>query len=262
MAMIFETHAHYDDEAFDNDREELLASLPAGGVGTVINVGAGMATTRSSLALAERYPFVYAAVGVHPDEVEELSEDCMEELRGYCRREKTVAVGEIGLDYYWHKEEEHRKLQQYWFRRQLALAREEGLPFIIHSREAAADTFAILKEERAGEIGGVMHCYSYSAEQAREYVKMGLYIGVGGVVTFKNARKLKEAVEAVPLDRILLETDCPYMAPVPYRGKRNCSLYLSHVAAAVAGLKGVSAEAVREMTEENAKRLFGKVVQA
>lgn len=258
MAMIFETHAHYDDEAFDSDREELISSLPAGGVGTVINVGASMATTRNSLMLAEKYPFVYAAVGVHPDEAEELSEKCMEELRGYCRREKTVAVGEIGLDYYWHKEEEHRKLQQYWFRRQLALAREEGLPFIIHSREAAADTLAILKEERAGEIGGVMHCYSYSAEQAREYVKMGLYIGVGGVVTFKNARKLKEAVEAVPLDRILLETDCPYMAPVPYRGKRNCSLYLPHVAAAIARLKGASEEAVREATEENARRLFGK----
>ncbi|HCT93151.1 MAG TPA: hydrolase TatD [Lachnospiraceae bacterium] len=256
--MIFETHAHYDDEAFDSDREELISSLPAGGVGTVINVGASMATTRNSLMLAEKYPFVYAAVGVHPDEAEELSEKCMEELRGYCRREKTVAVGEIGLDYYWHKEEEHRKLQQYWFRRQLALAREEGLPFIIHSREAAADTLAILKEERAGEIGGVMHCYSYSAEQAREYVKMGLYIGVGGVVTFKNARKLKEAVEAVPLDRILLETDCPYMAPVPYRGKRNCSLYLPHVAAAIARLKGASEEAVREATEENARRLFGK----
>lgn len=258
MAMIFETHAHYDDEAFDNDREELLSSLPAGGVGKVINVGASMATTRSSLALSERYPFIYAAVGVHPDEVEELSEDRMEELRGYCRRKKTVAVGEIGLDYYWHKEEEHRKLQQYWFRRQLALAREEGLPFIIHSREAAADTFAVLKEERAGEIGGVMHCYSYSAEQAREYVKMGLYIGVGGVVTFKNARRLKEAVQAVPLERILLETDCPYMAPVPYRGKRNSSLYLPHVAAAIAGLKKVSAETVCEVTEENAKRLFGK----
>ncbi len=258
MAMIFETHAHYDDEAFDSDREELLASLPAGGVGTVINVGASMATTRNSLALAEKYPFIYAAAGVHPDEVEELTESCMEELRGYCRQGKTVAVGEIGLDYHWHKEEEHRKLQQYWFRRQLALAREEGLPFIIHSREAAADTLTILKEERAGEIGGVMHCYSYSAKQVREYVGMGLYIGVGGVVTVKNARKLKEAVEAVPLENILLETDCPYMAPVPYRGKRNCSLYLPHVATAIAGLKGVSEETVRAATEENAKRLFGK----
>lgn len=258
MAGIFETHAHYDDTAFDGDREALLASLPERGIKAVINVGASMASTRGSLALAKQYPHIYAAVGVHPDEVEELNEGCVEELRRYCRREKTVAVGEIGLDYYWHKEPEHQRLQQYWFRRQLALAREEGLPFIVHSRDAAADTFAVLKEEGAGQIGGVVHCYSYSAQTALKYVKMGLYIGVGGVVTFKNARRLKEAVEAVPLEHILLETDCPYMAPEPYRGKRNCSLYLSYVAAAIASLKGVSEETVRRVTNRNARMLFGK----
>lgn len=260
MAKIFETHAHYDDEAFDQDREALLAALPSGGIGAVINVGASMATTRSGLELAERYPYIYAAVGVHPDDVKELNEGYMAELCSYCRREKTVAIGEIGLDYYWHKEPEHQKLQKYWFRRQLALAREEGLPFIVHSREAAADTFSLLQEERAGEIGGVMHCYSYSAQQALEYVKMGLYIGVGGVVTFKNARKLKEAVAAVPLENILLETDCPYMAPVPYRGKRNCSLYLPGVVTAIAEIKGIDEEIVREVTWKNAAKLFKKAL--
>lgn len=258
--MIIETHAHYDDEAFDADREELLKELPEKGIGRVINVGASMRTTRNSIALAEKYPFIYAAVGVHPDDVEELNEENMEELRRYCCLKKTVAVGEIGLDYYWHKEPEHQKLQQYWFRRQLSLAREEKLPFIIHSRDAAQDTFEILKQENAGEIGGVVHCYSYSVELAREYVRMGLYIGIGGVVTFKNARKLKEVAADIPLDRILLETDSPYMAPTPYRGKRNCSLYLPYVAEEIARLRGITTEEVIEATEANARRVFAKLV--
>ena len=257
--MIIETHAHYDDEAFDDDREELLKSLLEEGIGRVINVGASMRTTRNSIALAEQYPFIYAAVGVHPDDVAELNAETMEELRMYCRKEKTVAVGEIGLDYYWHEDEEHRKLQKYWFRQQLTLAREEKLPFIIHSRDAAQDTFEIMKQENAGEIGGVVHCYSYSAELAREYVKMGLYIGIGGVVTFKNARKLKEVAADIPLDRILLETDSPYMAPTPYRGKRNSSLYLPYVAEEIANLRGITAEEVIEATEETARKLFEKL---
>ena len=258
--MIIETHAHYDDEAFDADREELLRELPENGIGRVINVGASMQTTRNSIALAEKYTFIYAAVGVHPDDVAELDETAMEELRGYCRREITVAVGEIGLDYYWHKEPEHQKLQQHWFRQQLVIAREEKLPFIIHSRDAAQDTFEILKQENAGEIGGVVHCYSYSVELAREYVRMGLYIGIGGVVTFKNARKLKEVAADIPLDRILLETDSPYMAPTPYRGKRNCSLYLPYVAEEIARLRGITTEEVIEATEANARRVFAKLV--
>lgn len=256
--MIFDTHAHYDDGAFDADRETLLASMQKRGIGTIINVGADMKSTRSTLELAGKYPFIYAAVGVHPDAVEELDEACIEELREYCHLPKTVAVGEIGLDYYWHKEEAHQRLQGQWFRRQLTLAREEGLPFIIHSREAAADTFRILKDENAGEIGGVVHCYSYSVELAREYVKMGLYIGIGGVVTFKNARKLKEVAADIPLERILLETDCPYMAPVPFRGKRNSSLYLPYVVAAIAELKHIPEEKVIDVTRENAERLFLK----
>lgn len=257
--MIIETHAHYDDKAFDEDREALLERLPEADIGRVINVGANMATTENSVALAEKYPYVYAAVGVHPDDVEELNDTAMERLHELCRRDKTVAVGEIGLDYYWHKEEEHQKLQQYWFRRQLAIAREEGLPFIIHSRDAAKDTFDIMTEENAGEIGGVVHCFSYSVELAREYVKMGLYIGIGGVVTFKNARKLKEVVADIPLEHIVLETDSPYMAPTPHRGKRNCSLYLPCVAEEIARLKNISAKEVIAATEKNARRLFTKL---
>ena len=257
--MIIETHAHYDDEAFDEDRESLLERLPEAGIGRVINVGANMATTENSVALAKRYPYMYAAVGVHPDDVEELDDAAVARLHELCRWDKTVAVGEIGLDYYWHKEEEHQKLQQYWFRQQLAIAREEGLPFIIHSRDAAKDTFDIMTEEKTGEIGGVVHCFSYSVELAREYVKMGLYIGVGGVVTFKNARKLKEVVADIPLEHIVLETDSPYMAPTPYRGKRNCSLYLPYVAEEIARLKNISAEEVITVTEKNARRLFAKL---
>ena len=257
--MIIETHAHYDDGAFDEDRESLIESLPGQGIGRVINVGASMPTTRNSIELAKRYPFIYAAVGVHPDDAPQMTEADLSELRSYCSYEKTVAVGEIGLDYYWHKEEEHRKKQQYYFRRQLAIAREEKLPFIIHSREAAKDTFDILTEEKAGEIGGVVHCYSYSAELAREYIKMGLYIGIGGVVTFKNAKKLKEVAAEIPLDHILLETDSPYMAPTPFRGKRNCSLYLPYVAKEIAALKGITPEEVITATEKNARKLFVKL---
>ena len=196
---------------------------------------------------------------MHPDDVEELDDVAMSRLHELCQLDKTVAVGEIGLDYYWHKEEEHQKLQQYWFRQQLAIARGEKLPFIIHSRDAAKDTFDIMKEEKAGEIGGVVHCFSYSVELAREYVKMGLYIGVGGVVTFKNARKLKDVVMDIPLEYIVLETDSPYMAPTPYRGKRNCSLYLPYVAEEIARLKNISVEEVITVTEQNARRLFAKL---
>ena len=210
------------------------------------------------MELTERYPYVYGAVGIHPDGAGMLSEELLEEMRLLCRREKTVAVGEIGLDYYWDKES--HALQIHWFERQLALAGEEGLPVIIHSREAAADTLDVVKRVKVPESGGVMHCFSYSREMAREYLNMGLYLGIGGVVTFKNARKLKEVVEYAPLSQLLLETDCPYLAPVPNRGKRNSSLYLPYMAEEIAALKGVSREEVIEKTTENAFRLFRKVV--
>ena len=253
--MIFETHAHYDDEAFDQDREELLNSLRNAGVGTVINVCAEVSGWDRTVALTEKYPFVYGAVGVHPDDVGSLNEE--ERMRDLCRREKILAVGEIGLDYYWDKE--NHETQIYWLERQLDVAREEKLPVIIHSRDAARDTLETMKRKRAGEIGGVLHCFSYGKEMAREYLDMGFYLGIGGVVTFKNGKKLKEVTEYTPLDRILLETDSPYLAPVPNRGKRNTSWNLPYVAEEIARIKGISTEEVIKVTRENARKLFYKV---
>lgn len=257
--MIFETHAHYDDDRFNEDRDELLRRLPEEGVGVVINSGASVESTRDTIALARDYSFIYAAVGVHPSEIEELEDDFIQWMREQTSWEKTVAIGEIGLDYYWDKEPEVQEKQRYWFGRQIELARETGLPIIVHSRDAAADTMQVMKEHHAEEIPGVIHCYSYSKEMALEFIKMGYYIGVGGVVTFKNAKKLKETVEAIPLERILLETDCPYMAPEPHRGKRNSSLYLPYVVEKIAEIKGVSKEEVERVTEANARALFTKV---
>ena len=251
--MIFDTHAHYDDEQFDLDREELLASMAAGGVGTIVNVSATFESCSEVVEMVQRYPLMYAAVGVHPDEVGALNEDRFRQMEQLLGRDKVVAVGEIGLDYYW--DNESHDLQKHWFIRQLEMARAHGLPVLIHSREAAADTMTVMKEYGQG-LKGVIHCFSYSKEMAKEYVKMGYYIGVGGVVTFKNARKLKETVEAIPLSSIVLETDCPYLAPVPYRGKRNNSLYLAYVAEAIAELKQVTVQEVINQTEQNAKALY------
>lgn len=252
--MIFESHAHYDDEDFDKDREELLGSLAEHGIGTVINIGASIAGSEMTVELSERYPFVYGAVGVHPSEVEELTEEGLARLRSLCGREKIVAVGEIGLDY--HYPEPAVSVQKEWFERQLELAREVKLPVIIHSREAAKDTLDIMKAHRAEEIGGVIHCFSYAKEMAKEYLDMDYYFGIGGVITFKNAKKLKEAVQYIPMDRILLETDSPYLSPEPHRGERNSSLNLPYVAEAISELKGISYEEVVEITERNARRLF------
>ena len=252
--MIFDTHAHYDDQAFDRDRDSLLRSMEAHGIEKIINVGASLRGVRDTVTLTEQYPFVYGAVGIHPDEVGELTEDHMEWMRGLCEKEKIVAVGEIGLDYYWDKE--NHEVQKKWFVRQMDLAKETGLPIIVHSRDAAKDTLDIMKAERADRLQGVIHCYSYSREQAREYMNMGYFLGIGGVVTFKNGKKLKEVVEYAPLDYLLLETDAPYLAPEPYRGKRNCSLYLTYVAQAIGEIKGVDYQTVIEVTRRNAERLF------
>ena len=257
--MIFDTHAHYDDDRFAPDRGELLSGMNGNGIGRIINVGASFEGCKNSLALAQEHDFIYAALGVHPSDIADLTEESCEWIRQHLSDPKVVAVGEIGLDYYWDKEQEVQARQREWFRYQLQLAKESALPVSIHSREAAADTMEIMKEAAADGIPGVIHCYSYSKEQALEYIDMGYYIGIGGVVTFKNARKLKETVEAIPLERILLETDCPYMAPEPNRGKRNSSLYLTYVADAIAGLKGVTPEEVKTVTYENALRLFTKV---
>lgn len=252
--MIFESHAHYDSHQFNEDREALLSSMQENGVGTVINVCADWDSVTEVVEMVQNYPFMYAAVGLHPDEVGDLNEERFEFLKSQCQNEKVVAIGEIGLDYYW--DNESHDVQKKWFVRQLELASELDLPVIIHSRDAAEDTLKIMKEYAKG-LRGVIHCFSYSKELAEEYVKMGFYIGIGGVVTFKNGKKLKEVAEAVPLERILLETDCPYLAPEPYRGKRNSSLYIPHIAQAIADIKGITYEEVVAQTERNAKELFG-----
>ena len=244
--MIFESHAHYEDARFDEDREALLSSFPQKGIDYVVNVGSSLKTTQQSIALAKQYDFIYAAAGVHPEETAELNEENFAWLCEQMKQEKVVAVGEIGLDYHW--DEPERKIQKVWFERQIALARQVSLPMIIHSRDAAQDTLDIMKVCKAEEAGGVIHCFSYGVEMAREYLNMGFYIGIGGVLTFKNAKKLKEVAKYVPLDRILLETDCPYMAPEPHRGKRNSSIYLPYVAETLATIKGVDVEEVYQTT--------------
>lgn len=251
---IFDTHAHYDDEAFEQDREALLESLPTQGIARVVNVGASLASCKTTLELMDRYDYIYGALGVHPSETAELNEENFKWLAEWCKHEKCVAVGEIGLDYYW--DEPERDIQKKWFLRQLDLARKVQLPVVIHSRDAAKDTADIMTAEKAGEIGGVVHCYSYSKEMARTFLDMGFYFGIGGVLTFKNARVLKEAVDYIPMDRIVLETDCPYLAPEPNRGKRNSSLNLPYVVKAMAQLKGISEEEVRRITWENGLKLY------
>lgn len=252
--MIFDTHAHYDDAQFDEDREELLNSMQEQGVGVIVNVSATYDSCESVVDMVQKYPFMYAAVGIHPDEVGSLTEERFARMEELFQRDKVVAVGEIGLDYYW--DNESHDIQKKWFVRQLDLARRLSLPVLIHSREAAVDTMEVMKEQAKG-LKGIIHCYSYSREMAKEYVKMGFHIGVGGVVTFKNARKLKETVEEIPLTSIVLETDCPYLAPVPYRGKRNQSGYIRYVAEAIAEIKGVSFDEVVAQTRENAREVYG-----
>ena len=252
--MIFDTHAHYDDDAFDEDRDELLSGMTAKNVEYIVNVGASMTSSKRSIALAEKYPFIYAAVGVHPDEVGELNEEKFNRLREWTKHEKAKAVGEIGLDYYWDKEQ--HDLQKHWFMRQMELAHEVNLPIIVHSREAAKDTLDMIIAAKPLDLSGIIHCYSYSVEQAREYLNMGYYIGIGGVLTFKNAKKLKEVAEYAPLSQIVLETDCPYLAPTPYRGKRNDSSMIAYVAEELAAIKQMPVEEVIRITNENGKKLY------
>lgn len=252
--MIFESHAHYDDEAFETDRISLLSSLPEQGIGYVINVSADYKSLRNTARLMKEYSYIYGAFGIHPSETGEMDDEKFQELKTYCGLPKCVAVGEIGLDYYWP--EPDKELQKEWFVKQLVLAKETCLPVIIHSREAAKDTLDILKSEHAGSTSGVIHCYSYSKESAREFLNLGYSFGIGGVITFPNAKKLREAVEYIPLDKILVETDSPYLAPVPNRGKRNCSLNIPYILKEIADIKGISVEEAEAVTLENAKRLF------
>lgn len=253
--MIFDTHAHYDDEDFDQDRDSLLLSMKKQGIGRIVNVAASVSGIDTTLALADKYPFLYAAIGVHPDGVGEMNEEVLTKLHRESRREKVVAIGEIGLDYYWDKE--HHDLQIEWFEKQIEVARQEKLPVIVHSREAASDTLEVAKRQRLGDVGGIIHCFSYGKEIASEYLNMGMYLGIGGVVTFKNAKKLKEVVSYAPMEQLVLETDCPYLSPEPYRGKRNSSLNLPYVAEMIAQIKGIDTDKVIKITEENAYRIFG-----
>lgn len=254
--MIFETHGHYDDEQFDEDRERLIAEFLEKDIDKVMNVGADMQSSRNSVELAGKYPHFYAAVGVHPSEVGDLTEDDMQALKQMTlENPKVKAIGEIGLDYHFD-DDPPRDVQKKWFIRQLELAKELGMPIIIHSRDAASDTMEILKDMDGGRNGGVIHCYSYSREQAREYIKMGFHIGVGGVVTFKNSRRLQEVVEDIPLEKIVLETDSPYMAPVPFRGTRNSALNIPYIAEKITEIKGVPVQKVYDQTYANALKMY------
>ncbi|MCD8300354.1 MAG: TatD family hydrolase [Clostridiales bacterium] len=252
--MIFDTHAHYDDKQFDPDRDALLGSMHERNVGNIVNVGAALVGCYDSVALAEKYDFIYAAVGVHPDEVGDINGEFLAWMEQTARTNlKVVAIGEIGLDYHW--DVQSHEVQAEWFIRQMDMARELGLPIMVHSREAAQDTFDIIKGH-GRDLGGIIHCYSYSPEMAVEYVKLGYHIGLGGVVTFKNSKKAKETARNIPLESIVLETDCPYMAPVPFRGKRNSSDLIKYVAEEIAAIKGIPVETVIEQTEINAKELL------
>ena len=250
--MLFDTHAHMNDPAFDQDREEVLLSLAGKGVGAMLNVGCCLESSRDCIAMAEKYPFVYASVGSHPDSADEVNEEVIEEYRRMAQHPKVMAIGEIGLDYYY--ETIPREVQQRAFRMQMALAKELNMPVIVHERNAHDDGMRIVKEFKG--VTGVFHCYSGSAEMARQLVDMGWYIGFTGVLTFKNARKAVETAERIPLERIVLETDCPFMAPEPHRGKRNDPGFLPYMAQRLADIRGISLEEVVRVTTENAKRLY------
>ncbi len=251
--MYFDTHAHYDDERFEPDRHELLASLPREGVSLVLNPGCDAATSAKAVEYAESYPHVYAAVGWHPHEADSYGAESGELIREWCRNPRVRAIGEIGLDYYY--DFSPRERQREVFRSQMELARDLGMPVIIHDREAHGECMEIIRE--FPEVKGVFHCYSGSAEMGRQIVDMGWYLSFTGAITFKNARKALETIEICPTDRIMIETDSPYLAPVPHRGKRNDSRELCYVAEKIAEIKGMSAEEVAQITLENGKRFFG-----
>ncbi|MCR4618945.1 MAG: TatD family hydrolase [Lachnospiraceae bacterium] len=255
MTPIFDTHSHYDDEAFDEDREEVFKALKEGGIGKIADIGASIESSKKALELAKTHDFIYCALGVHPDEISDLNEENKKWLeREALSQKKCVAVGEIGLDYHWdvHPHDEQKACFEY----QLDLARRINKPVVIHSRDAAKDTADVMRACNAGEIGGVVHCYSYSADMAREFLDMDFYFGIGGVLTYKNARKLVETVEYLPMEKIVLETDCPYLSPVPHRGERNLSLNITFVIERMAQIKKISEEEVRRITWENAHRMY------
>jgi len=254
MEMLFDTHAHLEDERFDEDREQLIEELPERGVAYVVNVGSTLETSRMSVELAARYPFIYAAVGVHPHDVSQMSSRDLDDIEALAKSHKVVAIGEIGLDYYY--DFSPRKLQKEWFARQINLAYSLGLPIIIHDRDAHADVLDILKAHKDRIVGGVMHCYSGSWEMAKDFMDLGFYIALGGPVTFKNAKRPVEVAQKISLDRLVIETDSPYLAPTPHRGERNNPAYVRLVAQKIAEVRGMVFEEIAQVTLQNAKKLF------
>ena len=253
--MLIDSHVHLDDIKFDGDRHILIENFKNNNIELVINIGADLKSSVASVDLANKYPNIYAAIGVHPHSAKEVNTMVMEQLKELALNEKVIAIGEIGLDYYY--DNSPRDIQRKWFIEQLKLAKELDLPVIIHTRDAMGETFDILKNNQNGNVRGVLHCYSGSPEMALEYIKMGFYISLGGPVTFKNARLVREVAEAVPLDKLLIETDCPYLTPEPYRGKRNEPVYVKYVAEKIAEVKKISYDELVKATNENTKRLFG-----
>ena len=251
---IFDTHAHYDSSAFHADRDEVLSALPAAGVGLVVNAGCDIESSRAGIALAEKYSYLYAAVGIHPSDCGGCTDADFHVIEELCRHPKVGAVGEIGLDYYW-KDNPPKAFQKKIFCRQIELALELNLPVVIHDREAHGDTMDILRSYP--KLRGVLHCFSGSPEMARELLKQGWFLGFDGPITYKNAKKTLEIIEETPLDRILIETDAPYLTPVPHRGKRNDSRYLSYVIEKLAELKSISSEEMEHISWQNGLRLFG-----
>lgn len=251
--MIFDTHAHYDDEAFDEDRDAVLSGLAKEGVGLVLNACANINDLKTGAALAEKYDFIYLSAGVHPQEVADMNEESVSLIKQAAQNPRVRAIGEIGLDY--HYDDTPKDIQKKWFSRQVELAQELNLPVMIHDREAHRDTLDILHALK--NTGGVFHCFSGSVEMAREVLDMDMYIAIGGSLTFKNAKTPKEVAAYVPLDRLVIETDSPYLAPVPFRGKRNYSAYLSYVVDMLAEIRGMSREEIERVTFENGKKLFG-----
>lgn len=250
--MFFDSHAHFDDERFKEDRDELLSSMQKNGVSNIVNIGSDLESSVSSVELSKKYDFIHAAVGVHPHEAAGITEDVISKISDLTKNKKVVAIGEIGLDYYY--DHSPRDIQRYWFKRQMDLAYDLGLPVVIHSRDAMEDTINICKESRIH--GGIIHCYSGSAESAKIFLDLGYHISFAGPVTFKNSKNPPLVAKMVPEDRLLIETDSPYMAPEPHRGKRNSSIYVRHVAEKIAELRGVSTEYIAKVTSDNAKKLF------
>lgn len=253
--MFIDSHAHLDDKRFDEDRDILIKGLKDNGIDIAINIGADLQTSINSVELSKKYEHIYASVGIHPHSADEADDKALKKIKELADNEKVVAIGEIGLDFYY--DNSPRDEQRKCFKEHLRLAKELNLPVVIHSREASQETFDIIQEAQDGTLRGVMHCYSGSVEMAEEYInKLGFYISIGGPVTFKNARIVKEVAQFVPLDKLLIETDCPYLTPEPYRGKRNEPMYVKYTAAEIAKLRGITVEELAEATSRNARELF------